>query len=140
MEKQMKCENSMANQFPKTKEISIAEFKKIWEMGGTFVDAQFSNSEKHDYLFVSKDNGKSVERIWAVKNISKSFLTGWVGANLHSGAAHQWEEKEVPHLPEDWDEVSLRYLQYPNWAECVVARNNHDGTVQIFHPTFHKIE
>lgn len=45
----------MNNLFNKTKEVTIEEFVSMWNKGGSVSYSQYSNGDKRNYLFVSKD-------------------------------------------------------------------------------------
>ena len=108
--------------FSKTKEISSEQFISIWNLGGTCdVGNQFSNADKADYL---ECNG--------IMNVNMEFDAGYVLPGIRHDNACKWKAREVMPLPENWEEVYLVYRNYPHFQKVLVARNNHDGTVQVF--------
>lgn len=66
-----------------------------------------------------------------VTNVAEVFDAGWVSHSAKAVGA-KTKKVQVPDLPEDWDTVTLVYEVYPVYEHKVVARNNHDGTVQLF--------
>lgn len=66
-----------------------------------------------------------------VTNIVESFDAGWVSSSLHAIASHT-ETNAVQALPDYWEECYLIYESYPVFKRVLVARNNYDGTVQLF--------
>lgn len=65
-----------------------------------------------------------------VNNITSEFDAGWVLPGIKHGKSSK--TLNISPLPENWDEVWLVYKQYPHFHRILVARNNHDGTVQVF--------
>lgn len=66
-----------------------------------------------------------------VTNIVESFHAGWVTSGLRATGSHK-EKQEVTQLPDNWEECFLVYENYPTFKRVLVARNNMDGTVQLF--------
>lgn len=122
----------MQEMFYQTKEVTLAQFEAMWAKGGSVSYSQYSNGDKRNYLFVSKDTaGNEPYYTMAVNNVRNYADAGWVTANLKA-SGYTKEQREVVQLPEDWEEVSITFADYPTFYTKVVARNNHDGTVQLF--------
>lgn len=122
----------MIEYFSKTKEVSMQEFTAIWNKGGSASYLQYSNGDKRNYLFVSKDaQGNEPYYTLAVNNIRQYEDAGWVTSHIKASGYFE-EQREVAQLPEDWEEISITYADYPTFFTKIVARNNHDGTVQLF--------
>lgn len=122
----------MNNLFNKTKEVTIEEFTAMWNKGGSVSFAQTSNGDKRDYLYVSKTtDDENHYYTTGMKNVVVYEDAGWVTAGLKVTGFSK-EILEVPSLPDDWEEISVVYENYPTFINKVVARNNHDGTVQLF--------
>ena len=150
--------------FNKTQEISLAQFKQIWELGGWDSGSQqFSNTESWDYLWAevaSKVQHKAeLEAKRSEIHAKATFDTGLFGiaefivepelrkADIEIAAelccyntgitnVTNLGGKHLPlnELPEDWTEVYLNFNRYKQGKHIVlVARNNHDGTVQLYH-------
>lgn len=111
----------MKHLFDKTREVSIEQFEQIWNKGGMVSFASTSLGDKRDYLYVSKTiDGNEPYYTIAVSNVKDYWDSG-----THT-------DKTVPSLPDDWEEVSLTYANYPGFETKLVARRNADGTVQLF--------
>ena len=113
--------------FNKTQEISLAQFKQIWALGGWDSGSQqFSNTESWDYLWaVEPELSKADNKIAAELCC---YCTGVTNVTNLGG-------KHLPlnELPENWTEVYIKYNRYKQGKHTVlVARNNHDGTVQLY--------
>lgn len=122
----------MNNMFNKTKEVTIEEFTAMWNKGGSVSYSQYSNGDKRNYLFVSKDTaGNEPYYTMAVNNVRNYADAGWVTSHIKASGYFE-EQREVAQLPEDWEEISITYADYPTFFTKIVARNNHDGTVQLF--------
>lgn len=149
--------------FNKTREISLAQFKQIWAIGGWDSGTQqFSNTESWDYLWAevaSKVQHKTeLEAKRSKIHERATFDTGSFGigefivepelrkADIEIAAelccystgitnVTNLGGKHLPlnELPEDWTEVYLKFNRYKQGKHNVlVARNNHDGTVQLY--------
>lgn len=66
-----------------------------------------------------------------VTNVTETYDAGWVSSGLHAAGASKTSHQCTP-LPEQWEECYLVYESYPIYERVLVARNNHDGTVQLF--------
>lgn len=66
-----------------------------------------------------------------VTNIVETFDAGWVTSGLRATDSHTKITK-IEQLPEKWEECYLIYESYPVFKRVLVARNNMDGTVQLF--------
>ena len=66
-----------------------------------------------------------------ITNIVETFDTGWVSSGLKVVGSHKKITK-IEQLPEEWEECYLVYESYPIFKRVLVARNNMDGTVQLF--------
>lgn len=64
-------------------------------------------------------------------NVTTQHSAGFVVGQFHGTSRY---ENPVVQLPEDWDEVFLEHYEYGtrSHTKTLVARNNHDGTVQLF--------
>ena len=149
--------------FNKTQEISLAQFKQIWAIGGWDSGSQqFSNTESWDYLWAevaSKVQHKTeLEAKRKEIHAKATFDTGLLGiaefivepelrkADIEIAAelccyntgitnVTNLGGKHLPlnELPEDWTEVYLNFNRYKQGKNItLVARNNHDGTVQLY--------
>lgn len=150
--------------FNKTQQISLAQFKQIWAIGGWDTGSQqFSNTESWDYLWAevaSKVQHKTELETKRSEIYEKAtFYTGAFGigefivepelrkADIEIAAelccyntgitnVTNLGGKRLPlnELPEDWTEVYLKFNRYKQGKRTVlVARNNHDGTVQLYY-------
>ena len=43
-----------------------------------------------------------------------------------------FNKTKLEQLPDSWEECFLVYEDYPTFKKVLVARNNMDGTVQLF--------
>lgn len=111
----------MKRLFDKTKEVPMSVFKAIWAQGGTVSFSSTSLGDKRDYLYVSKTTDGNEPYY----TIAASNVKDYWDAGKHT-------TKTVPSIPDDWEEISITYANYPVFVTKVVARNNHDGTVQLF--------
>lgn len=113
--------------FLKTREVKESHIREIWERGGYFSSSNNSSCETALYLrFEFKEempyNELSIEK--ANNNIKRRFRNS-------SG----WETQNVYNLPKDWEELYICDTGYHakfGRKGKLVARNNHDGTVQMF--------
>ena len=113
--------------FFKTGEVKESHIREIWERGGYFSSSNITNCDTALYLrFEFKEempyNEMSVEK--SNNNIRKRFRT-------YKG----WETQNVYNLPESWNEIYLCDTGYHakfGRKGKLVARNNHDGTAQMF--------
>lgn len=66
-----------------------------------------------------------------VTNITGEFDAGFVS---HSQHVSQGVEKTygLTELPTNWDTLHVRFREYPAHADALLARNNHNGTVEVF--------
>lgn len=111
----------MKTLFSKTREVSMEQFEAMWTKGGTVSFASTLLGDKRDYLFVSKTTyGNEPYYTLAVSNVKDYWDAG------------KHTTKTVPSLPNDWEEISLAYANYPVFQTKLVARRNADGTVQLF--------
>ena len=148
----------------KTQEISLAQFKQIWAIGGWDSGTQqFSNTESWDYLWAeiaSKVQHKA-ELVLRRSEIhaKATFDTGAFGIGefivepelskadieiaaelccYNTGITNVTnlggKHLSLNELPEDWTEVYLKFNRYKQSKKrtVLVARNNHDGTVQLY--------
>ena len=94
--------------------------------------AQYSNGDKFDYLYVAKAGGKELSRdTTAIHNIARVFDWDWITQSPQV-TGPQWETQEIQELPDDWDEVYVCYRDGQQAFRKLIARNNHDGTVQLY--------
>lgn len=144
----------------KTREVSLAEFERIWALGGWDSGSQqFTNFQSHDYLWVMDKNAQEASfRLKAEASQAwEDYRAGWgtlTTAVLKSAdcrdferstlrinniAQYGHESRGLSPLPENWEECFLENSKYPfknDHNRLVVARNNHDGTVQLFRVPF----
>lgn len=66
-----------------------------------------------------------------VTNVAETFNAGWVSHSTKATPPHT-STTAVSALPDAWDECYLVYRSYPTFERKLVARNNMDGTVQLF--------
>lgn len=112
--------------FFKTREVKESHIRELWERGGYFSSSENSGCDRALYLrFELKEempyNELSIERS---NNIRRRFRP-------FSG----WETQNVYNLPEDWNELYICDTGYHakfGRKGRLVARNNHDGTAQMF--------
>lgn len=140
----------------KTREVSLAEFECIWALGGWDSGSQqFINYQSHEYLWVvDKDAQEAFSHLQAVASQAwEDYRAGRVElatAVLKSADCRDFERthlrvtnlaqyghtsRELSPLPANWDECFLENSKYPfknDHNKLLVARNNHDGTVQLF--------
>lgn len=90
----------------------------------------FKNKEDEQKCYEMLSEIEDLQKSY--KNIKTVFDAGWVTQAHHIPQRNRFKEKEVQPLPEDWDEVYLVHQAYPVFKKVLVARNNHDGTVQLF--------
>ena len=113
--------------FFKTREVQESYIREIWERGGYFSSSENSSCETALYLrFTFKEempyNELSVEK--SNNNIRQRFRP-----------FRGWETQSVHNLPDDWDEIYLCDTGYHakfGRKGKLVARNNNDGTAQMF--------
>lgn len=113
--------------FFKTREVKESHIRELWERGGYFSSSENSGCDRALYLrFEFKEempyNELSAER--ANNNIKNRFRT-FIGL----------EVQNVHNLPKDWDELYICDTGYHakfGRKGRLVARNNHDGTAQMF--------
>ena len=113
--------------FTKTREVKESHIHELWERGGFFSGSNNSSCETARYLrFAFKEempyNEMSIEKGHVnIKQIFRPF--------------EGWEDKEVPNLPKDWEELYICDTGYHakfGRKGKLIARNNHDGTAQMF--------
>lgn len=97
-------------------------------MGGG-VGRHPDNPEDEERLRQMRDEIRAIDDV--VTNITETFDAGWVSAGLHATGASKTTQSVAP-LPEEWEECYLIYENYPMFEKVLVARNNLDGTVQLF--------
>ena len=85
--------------------------------------------EDEKLLQAKRDEIYSIEPI--VTNVTDMFDAGWVSSALKATGPRALK-KELSSLPKNWEECHLVYNQYPTFKRVLVARNNNDGTVQLF--------
>lgn len=111
--------------FAKTREIKMSQFKEIWDRGGFYSDSNFANGDTALYLRIECDANCGGSLIKAGTNNIKQWFRPSFG----------FESVEVPSLPDDWEEIYIcdagYYAKYGRKGK-LVARNNFDGTVQMF--------
>ena len=113
--------------FFKTCEVKESHISELWERGGYFSSSNMSNCETALYLrFAFKEempyNELSIEK--ANNNIKKRFRD-----------SRGWETQNVYNLPNDWEEIYICDTGYHSKfgrKGKLIARNNHDGTAQMF--------
>lgn len=157
----------------KTREVPLAEFERIWALGGWESGSQqFINCQSHDYLttrdlsWVEKIDVKRAEmqRLWDTYTYTLSSgpdpLIHWkcnkaryrysqLSAEVLNDRAFRlgrnniircgYKDWSLSPLPALWDECYLWYSKYPfknDHNGLLVARNNGDGTVQLFRVPF----
>lgn len=121
---------------------AIEKFDELIKARDEFIDSLVEKGECFRYPLTFKnkaDEQKCYEMLSEIedlqksyKNIKKVFDAGWVTQAHHIPQRNRFTEKEVQPLPEDWDEVYLVHQAYPVFKKVLVARNNHDRTVQLF--------
>lgn len=112
--------------FFKTNEVKESHIRELWERGGYFSSSRNSDCDTALYLrFALKEempyNELSIEK--SNNNIRQRFRPGG------------WETQNVHTLPNDWNEIYLCDTGYHakfGRKGKLVARNNHDGTAQMF--------
>lgn len=149
--------------FNKTQEVSLEKFKQIWALGGWDSGTQqFSNTESWDYLWATSAHKVQHKAELEAKReeiyAKATFDTGSFGIGefivepeLRKAAIEITAElccydtgitnvtnlggKRLPlnELPEDWEEVYLKSNRCKQGKTVLVARNNHDGTVQLYY-------
>lgn len=113
--------------FFKTREVKESHIRELWGRGGYFSSSGISGCDTALYLrFEFKEempyNELSIEK--ANNNIKKRFRP-----------SRGWETQNVNNLPEDWNEIYLCDAGYHSKFDRkgkLIARNNHDGTAQMF--------
>ena len=113
--------------FFKTREVPESHIRELWELGGYFSSSENSSCEMGLYLrFEFKEempyNELSIEK--ANNNIKRRFRP-----------FRGWETQNVYTLPKDWNELYICDTGYSSKfgrKGKLVARNNHDGTAQMF--------
>lgn len=113
--------------FFKTREVKESHIYELWGRGGYFSSSGISGCDTALYLrFEFKEempyNELSIEK--ANNNIKKRFRP-----------FRGWETQNVSSLPEDWNEIYLCDTGYHakfGRKGKLIARNNHDGTAQMF--------
>ena len=113
--------------FFKTREVQESHIRELWERGGYFSSSNTYNCETALYLrFTFKEempyNELSIEK--ANNNIKKRFRT-----------SKGWETQNVYNLPSNWEEIHICDTGYHakfGLKGKLIARNNHDGTAQMF--------
>ena len=113
--------------FFKTKEVKESHIRELWERGGYFSSSGISGCDTALYLrFTFTEempyNELSIEK--SNNNIRQRFrhFMGWETQNVHN-------------LPSNWNEIYLCDTGYHakfGIKGKLVARNNHDGTAQMF--------
>lgn len=121
---------------------AIEKFDELIKAREEFIDSLEAKGEclRYPLSFKNKeDEQKSYEMLSEIEDLQKSykniktvFDAGWVTQSQHIQQRNRFVEKVVPTLPEHWDEVYLVHKEYPFFNKTLVARNNHDGTVQLF--------
>ena len=114
-----------AEDFAKTREVKMSQFVEIWSRGGFYSDSNFSNGDTALYLRVECDANPNGCLIKKGTNNIKQWFKPFLG----------FDHVEVSSLPDDWEEVYIcdagYYAKYGRKGK-LVARNNFDGTVQMF--------
>ena len=114
-----------AEDFAKTREVKMSQFVEIWSRGGFYSDSNFSNGDTALYLRVECDANPNGCLIKKGTNNIKQWFRPFLG----------FDHVEVSSLPDDWEEVYIcdagYYAKYGRKGK-LVARNNFDGTVQMF--------
>lgn len=114
-----------AQDFAKTREVKMSQFVEIWSRGGFYSDSNFSNGDTALYLRVECDANPNGCLIKKGTNNIKQWFRPFLG----------FDHVEVSSLPDDWEEVYIcdagYYAKYGRKGK-LVARNNFDGTVQMF--------
>lgn len=113
--------------FFKTCEVKEHHIRELWERGGYFSSSENPSCETALYLrFEFKEempyNELSIEK--SNNNIKQRFRP-----------FRGWETQNVYNLPEVWNEIYLCDAGYHakfGRKGKLIARNNHDGTVQMF--------
>lgn len=112
------------------KEKKLEEFHNsipTYSLGG--VGRHPVNPEDSLRLYQMKAEIQCISTI--VTNTRETFDAGWVTSGLKATGSHK-EITKIEQLPEEWEECYLVYECYPTFKKVLVARNNHDGTVQLF--------
>ena len=111
--------------FAKTREVKMSEFVEIWNRGGFYSNSNFENGDTALYLRLECDANRDGCLIKNGTNNIKQWFRPSFGL----------EPVEVPSLPDNWEEVYIcdagYYAKYGRKGK-LVARNNYDGTVQMF--------
>lgn len=113
--------------FFKTREVKESHIRELWGRGGYFSSSGNSGCDTALYLrFEFKEemsyNELSIEKV--NNNINRRFRP-----------FRGWETQNVNSLPEDWNEIYLCDTGYHakfGRKGKLIARNNHDGTAQMF--------
>ena len=113
--------------FFKTGEVKESHIRDIWERGGYFSSSNITNCDTALYLSFEFEeempyNELSIEK--SNNNIKQRFRT-----------SRGWETQNIHNLPKDWSEIYLCDTGYHakfGRKGKLVARNNHDGTAQMF--------
>lgn len=122
----------MIEHLNRTKEVWMYDFLCLWRKGGMASYAQDQQDNKFDYLYVGKAGGKELSHDnTAIHNIARVFDWDWITQSPQV-TGPDWTTQEIQELPDDWDEVYVCYRNYPQAFRKLIARNNHDGTVQLY--------
>ena len=116
-----------AGDFAKTREVKESHIRELWERGGYFSDSNMSNCETALYLRFTFSRETAYNEMSLEKghnNIKQKFRP-----------FEGWETCDIPNLPDDWDEIYISDAGYHakfGRKGKLVARNNYDGTAQMF--------
>lgn len=121
---------------------AIEKFDELIKAREEFIDYLEAKGEclRCPLSFKNKeDEQKCYEMLSEIEDLQKSYKNiktvldaGWFTQSHHVPQRNQFVEKVVQPLPEDWDEVYLVHKDHPVFKRVLVARNNQDGTVQLF--------
>lgn len=140
----------------KTREVSLVEFERIWALGGWDSGSQqFLNYQSHDYLWVVNEDAREAfnrleaeaSQAWEDYRAGRGELATAVlksadcrdfersALRINNITQYGHKSRGLSPLPANWDECFLEFSKYPfknDHARLLLARNNHDGTVQLF--------
>lgn len=124
-------DNAAIEQYEAIKKEREEFIKSLVDAGECFLyPLTFKNEKDKEKAFEILSKADDLKKSY--KNIKTVFDAGWVTTAHHVHNKNRFKEKEVPKLPQHWDEVYLVHKEYPFFNKTLVARNNHDGTVQLF--------
>lgn len=126
----LKVVDTKASAYKKQKEKELEEFHSsipTYSLGG--VGRHSVNAKDALHLHQLQIEVQCINDI--VTNIIETFDAGWVTSGLKANNSQKRITK-LEQLPDNWEECFLVFESYPTFKKVLVARNNHDGTVQLF--------